>query len=697
MQTWKRKSAASYHSVRAASPSRSRRLSILFLLATVVCGLATFPAPWNASAAFVNAKTGWNVPMIPAAVFRLGLDLQGGTHLVYDADMGQIPAAQREDALSGVRDVIERRVNAFGVSEPLVQTSSTGGTYRLVVDLAGVLDVSQAIAQIGETPVLEFKEPGMELTRPLTDEEKNTLAERQTADRAAATAALERAQKGENFETLVVELSADANKVDDEASGTIGNKGIYANIVEGVGPNAPFIQAMKDTKSWVGRVIPKIVETSEGLNVVKYLGTTKSQDMRLSHILICYAGAAGCETEMPEIEASVLVNRLKDEATATTFADLAKQYSTDTLSAAQGGDLDWIHPGETVPTFEAAALNLKVGEISGVVQTAFGYHLVYKREIKPVTTYKFQRILLPLAKEADVSPAASPWKNTDLSGKHLKSAQVQFDQSSSQPFVAIAFDDEGGKLFAEMTARLVGQPIAIFLDGEPISTPVVQQAIYGGQAVINGDFTLEDSKLLAQRLNAGALPVPIKLLSQQTIGPTLGLASLQQSVEAALIGFTLVALFMIAVYRLPGVIAVLALVLYAFLNLLVYRLFGVTITLAGIAGFVLSVGMAVDANVLIIERIKEELAGGRDWPSAVRVGFTRAWSAIRDGNVVTLVSATILYAFSSSFVRGFALTLAVGVFVSLFTAIVVARAYMGFLFPEAASRHRWLSGFTRPS
>ena len=307
--------------------------------------------------------------------------------------------------------------------------------------------------------------------------------------------------------------------------------------------------------------------------------------------------------------------------------------------------------------------------------------------------YSLQRIVMPLADIFDIVPPASPWKNTELSGKHLKRSAVQFDPQSGAPYVSLNFNDDGGKLFGELTSRLVGKQVAIFLDGNVISAPTVQDAIYGGQAQITGDFTLEEVKLLVQRLNAGALPVPVKLLSQQTVGPTLGKVSMDASIRAAFVGFVLIIAFMILAYRLPGLIAVLALVLYAFLNLAIYRMFGVTITLAAIAGFVLSLGMAVDANVLIIERMKEELASGRDLPSAIVQGFARAWSAIRDGNVTTLVSATVLYFLSSSFVRGFALTLSIGVVVSLFTAIVVARLYMQTLFPPSVLRLPWLSGF----
>lgn len=667
MQTWKLKKRTPAHATKGVKKGTAALVGALLLVATLASVIYDFPFLWNHGASFVQAKTGWAAPQLDAQPYRLGLDLQGGTHLVYEADMEQIPEEDRGDALEGVRDVIERRVNAFGVAEPVVQTTTTGGTYRVIVELAGVLDVKDAIAQIGETPVLEFKEPGQELDRDLTPEEQAQLDTAQAADRANAEAALKRARAGENFDALVAELSADRNK---ELT-----KGVFDGLSTASPYYAPMVQAVLDTVTQPGRVVPKVVESAEGLIVEKYLSQEQGTDMLLSHILVCWKGATACASEQSQLDASIAINAVKEQATQANFADLAKQYSSDT-SGVGDGDLGWIAPGELVPAFEAAAQTLEIGAISGAVETEFGYHLIYKRDARPVTTYTAQRILLPLTSATDIAGNVSPWTNTDLSGKHLKRASVQFDPSTNAPLVSTQFNDEGAELFGALTGRLVGQPIAIFLDGEAISTPNVSQAIYGGEAVISGDFTLDEAKVLAQRLNAGALPVPVNLLSQETVGPTLGLASLEKSVQAAAIGFALVALFMIAVYRLPGALAVLALVLYALLNLAAYRLFGVTVTLSGIAGFVLSLGIAVDANVLIFERMRDEYRSGRDLVPAIDDGFTRAWAPIRDGHLTTLISAAVLYSFSSSFVRGFALTLGVGVLLSLFTAITVTRAYL---------------------
>jgi protein-export membrane protein SecD len=686
MQTWKTK-RKSQNTQKTHKPWKARAATIVLLLTTVIVGFYDFPLAWNKTAGFIKETINVSLPTRNEQAYRLGLDLQGGTHLVYEADMKDISEKERENALAGVRDVIERRVNAFGVSEPLVQTTSTGGVYRVIVELAGVLDVSDAINQIGETPVLEFKEQGAELDVKPTPEDEKKLQELLKADRAAAQAVLARAQKGENFEKLVEEVSGDPTKAQ--------SKGIIEKLTAESVQYPQIAKAISQNRPRVGSVFWKTVEEENSIEIVKILENTKVNNMRLSHILICFEGKQGCTSNTSALDANIQISNLKKEATAANFAELAKKNSTDPSAASNGGDLGFATSETYVPSFAAAAEALAVGQISDVVETDFGYHLIYKQEQKVLPAYKVQHISMKRSSMLDILPPASPWKNTQLSGKQLENAVVEFDPNSGTPNVGITFDKEGGDLFGTLTAANIGKPIAIFLDGEPISTPVVQAAIYGGRAVITGDFTLDEAKILAQRLNAGALPVPVTLLSQQTVGPTLGASSLQMSITAALIGFALVAGYMIAYYRLAGLFSVIALILYAFLNLSIYRIFDVTITLSGIAGFILSLGMAVDANVLIIERMKEEMAAGRDFIGVIQEGFARAWPAIRDGNVSTLVVALVLYIFSASFIRGFALMLAIGVFVSLFTAITATRIFMLTMFPKRVIKMPWLSGLPK--
>jgi len=377
------------------------------------------------------------------APWRLGLDLVGGSHLVYEVDMTSVVASDRDSVMNGLKDVIERRVNLFGVSEPQVVTAKEGESHRLIVELAGI-PVEEAIKQIGETPMLDFRE-------------------------------------------------------------------------------------------------------------VYEVGTT----------------------------------------------------------------------------------------------TAF----------------------LP----------------TNLTGRYLKKAQMTFDQTLGTPSVSLEFNDEGAALFEELTARNIGKPIAIFLDGEPIEVPTVREKISGGTAQITGKFTSDEARKMVERFNAGALSAPMSLISQQTVGASLGQESLKNAIKAGYLGTIAIILFMLAYYRGFGLYSSVALVIYIALSAAIFKL-GVTMTLAGIAGFILSIGMAVDANILIFERTKEELKRGLSKSAAVEEGFRRAWSSIRDSNVSTGITCLILFFTTSSFVKGFALTLGIGVLVSMFSAITVTRLLM-YVFSLKTKKH----------
>lgn len=379
-----------------------------------------------------------NLNFIPNIPFKLGLDLQGGIHLVYQTDLSAIQEIDKKQAMEGLRDVIERRVNVFGVREPLVQVQQD----RLVVELAGVLDPSEAIRLIGQTPFLEFRE---------------------------------------------------------------------------------FKQ--------------------------------------------------------------------KETGKSTT----------------------------TEESFEFAP--------------------------------------------------------TPLTGRYLKKAKVVFDQFS-KPTISLQFDAEGAKIFEELTTRNVGLPLAIYIDGILRSSPVVQEPISGGKAQITGQFTVKEAQELARNLNAGALPLPITLISQQSVGPTLGKVSLEQSLRAGVFGFLAVVLFMLIFYRLPGFLASIALGIYVALVLSVFKLVPVTLTLAGIGGFILSIGMAIDANILIFARMREELRSGKKFSLAISEGFARAWLSIRDGNLTTLLVALILFGFGTSFVKGFALALILGILLSVFSAIFITKNFL---------------------
>jgi len=288
-----------------------------------------------------------------------------------------------------------------------------------------------------------------------------------------------------------------------------------------------------------------------------------------------------------------------------------------------------------------------------------------------------------LAEGATDSAQVVDFTATDLTGADLRLAQVTFQTQDRQPAVSIQFRDQGKDKFAELTRQYLNYPLAITLDGSIVTAPTVQSEILTGEAIITGDFSLEEAQQLAIQLNAGALPVPIEVLSQQNIPATLGQQAVNQSLLAGGIGLLMVIIFMSVYYGWLGIIASLGLLLYGLYTLAIYKLIPVTLTIPGIAGFLLSVGMAVDSNILIFERYKEEVRAGRDWHVALELGFGRAWDSIKDANIATLITGTILFNpldFSflntSGSVRGFALTLILGIFISLFTGIVVTRTFL---------------------
>ncbi len=402
---------------------KAKNLSLFILVLILTVAAVFFVYPKAPIGGYISQYLPW----------RLGLDLVGGSYLVYEIDMSNVSPADQSSVVNGLRDVIEKRVNLFGVAEPRITISRAGDNYRLNVELAGVKDVKEAIKQIGETPFLQFAE-------------------------------------------------------------------------------------------------------------VKETGATSTP--------------------------------------------------------------------EFIPT--------------------------------------------------------------ELNGRYVKGAQLTFSQVGL-PEVSIEFNADGAKMFEQLTAKNIGKPLAIFLDNNLISAPRVNEAISGGKAQITGINDTKEAQLLVERFNAGALPAPIKLINQQTVSASLGQDSLQKTIKAGIWGTLAVMLFMVLYYHGLGFFAALALFIYVALSLAVFKVFSVTMTLAGIAGFILSIGMAVDANVLIFERTKEEMRKGLQKSNAIDEGFRRAWTSIRDSNLTTILTTVILYNLTSGFVKGFALTLLIGVLVSMFTAISVTR------------------------
>ncbi|MBI4193212.1 MAG: protein translocase subunit SecD [Candidatus Colwellbacteria bacterium] len=426
------------------SETTTRKKAVLAITSIAIISIAAaafvLPEPgttlvgrWKSPDLFINRLLPW----------RLGLDLVGGTALVYDIDLTNVSASDYDSVTEGIVNVIEGRVNAYGVSEPKIRLIAKEKHRELIVELAGVKDLGSAVKEIGDTPVLEFKE--------------------------------------------------------------------------------------------------------------------------------------GCA-----------------------------------FSAAEDG-----------------------------------------------------------------TELVSGCKPAELSGRHVKGASLEANTNDplNPAAVGLEFTKDGTKLFEEVTGRNVGKPLTVFLDNKVLTAPIVREKIAGGSAQISGPgITRDEAIRLASRFNAGALSAPIRLVNERTVNASAAADSLARMLAAGLVGTALVALFMLVYYRLLGSVAVLALAIYVLLTLGVFKLFpGLTMTLAGISGFILSIGMAVDANILTFERTLEERRHGARWSEALENGFRRAWPSIRDSNISTIITALILYSFTSSFVRGFALTLALGVLISMFSAITTTR------------------------
>lgn len=553
------------------------RMTFAFIvLLTIFSALIVWPKlPDNIAAAkwFNNFKV------------HLGLDLQGGTHLVYQADVSGLEAGTEKDGVEALRDVIEKRINIYGVSEPLVQTNNSGNSYRIIVELAGVKDVNEAISIIDRTPLLDFRTQGV---APIEDQAVQNVT-----------------------------VNADGEMVLDMDTDPIKQK--------------------------AQEVLDRVLAGED-------------------------------------------------------FNTLASEFSEDPSAAENNGDLGWVTRGVFVPEFDDVIFDqLKAGEISQeLVESQFGYHIIKKlgeRTNDAGETEVNAAHILFAKPNADV--ANTNWVETGLSGKDVEKAQLSFNSNTNEPIVLLSFNDTGKDLFAQLTTDNVGKQIGIFLDNELISAPVVNEPIKDGSAQISGQFALDEAKQLVKDLNLGALPVPIELISQQTVGASLGEESVNKSLFAGIIGLAAAALFMLLFYRLPGLMAVFALIIYAVLSLAIFEIIPVTMTLAGVAGFILSIGMAVDANILIFERTKEELNEGKSLNTAVENGFVRAWSSIRDSNISSIITCVILAWFGTSIIKGFAITLAIGIMVSMFSAITVTRTFLRMLVNKNMEEKLWLFGVNK--
>ena len=508
--------------------------------------------------------------------------MQGGLHLEYALDTSKVPGDKKAEAEDAVQAVVERRVNAYGVGEPVVQLAHRGDGTFLIVEFPGAEDIEDVKNVIQKTPFLDFREEKSEEEIAKEKEEmEKALAPMNEKNHAQAQEVLERAKKGEDFTELAKQYSQDPGTKDNGGILDFAKKGTYVPAFDKV----LFSDDFKD-----GDVYPELVETQYGWHIIKKLETRGEGDDR-------------------EVKAQ---------------------------------------------------------------------HILFRKLSAPV----------------------DPYKPTELTGEYLERADLTFGGTGggaglSEPEVSLQFNSEGAKLFADITKRNLGKTVAIYLDDEMITHPTVQAEIVDGHAVISGNFTVDEAKELAQRLNEGALPVPITLVSQQNVDATLGAEALAKSMKAGAVGLLLVMLYMIFYYRFFGLIAAFSLGLYAATIVAIFKLsnftpMSITLTLAGIAGLILSIGMAVDANVLIFERIREELHAGKDLKRSIDEGFKRAWPSIRDGNLSTIITSLILMMMGTGFVKGFALILIVGVLISMFTAIVITKIIVRFTSGAWLDKRRWL-------
>lgn len=513
---------------------------------------------------------------------NLGLDLQGGLHLEYEMDLAQISDDKKKEAIEAVQSVVERRVNAYGVGESVVQHAKREEKDFLIVEIPGATNVDDIKNVIDKTPFLQFRE---EKTAEELKEDEKILAPYNEQTKKTAQETLDKIVKGENFDDI-------------------------------------------------------------------YKEQNKKNGLEISDEELQFIGKGSLSAELEKVV-----------------------FSTD----------------------------LAIGQVhQNLIETDSGYFIIKKLEVQGEG--EEQKVKIKNLSFGKVSPAMIPdfkYKPTELDGKHLERANFSYYKKDeigiAEPVVNLNFNDEGKKLFGELTKRSIGKTIAIYLDDEPVSIAGVEEEIISGSPFIEGNFSKDEAKELAKSLNEGALPVPIKLVSQQSIGASLGKEALAMSLRTGLYGLIFTMIYMIFYYRILGLVSAVGLVIYGSILIAIFKFssvlpqgMAITMTLSGIAGLILSIGMAVDANILIFERIKEELKLGKSLKRAVEEGFGRAWSSIQDGNYSTILTALILMMIGTGFVKGFALNLIIGVLFSMFTAVVLVRIMVEFIARGWLENNLWL-------
>ena len=571
-----------------------------------------------------NFQRGGDAPL----GLSLGLDLQGGIHLVYQADLtdpesGE-PVEVSADQMEALQRAIERRVNSSGLGEPIIQIL---GADRLLIQLPGVRDRERAVSLIGETARLEFKRRELNVARDVTEITAEDILSVSVGPMPAPPGAEDAAPEPEAEPTPTPESGEAQPPVPPEVAAAL-ERAIEEEGLADETPSPPML----------------IIDFSES-------GAQSMQAIadRLLASFATYLESVQRGDLLPPSTLDLVVDGAEYQRFAVNGSNINRVEGTNTFAINLPPDAD----NQPQDMEEAKA---RVGENPNIVFTEIQGYMD---------------------------------EDTGLTGDDLARAFPGQHTTSQLPIVNLEFDDNGTRVFGEMTTDIVRKAeetgirdqIAIILDGEELISPQVNSPITAGTAIIEGrDFTVERVRDLALLLESGRLPVPITLIQERDVDAILGADSLAKSLVAGVVGLGLVLAFMTLYYRLPGLMASIALVIYATLVLAVFKLTPVTLTLSGVAALILSIGMAVDANILIFERMKDELRAGRTLLTSINIGFDRAWPAIRDGNVSTLITCGILFWFAdqlgASIVQGFAATLAIGVCLSMFTAITVSRALL---------------------
>ena len=628
-------------------------------------GLRLLVIAFLAIASFVYVFP-WNVVGVTLPVtipeYKLGLDLNGGVELDYKVDFDHASStggvASQATILEGLKSIIEKRVNSLGTAEPTIETAKYGpGEYHIIVQIPtqnfsreNLTDaekkarndeyIARAKETIGKVVRLECKEKKGEIT----DADR---AER----RSIADAALKEVRDG----TLAFDV--------------VGKKyqDLYENVSYTSGSGSR--SEMPPELSFTGMGIVQAPYTSDVFASSKGMTLALGKDNQVESV----PGDAGYS--IVHITGVHTEERTRDVPDSTGATASAAPALTATSSSGVSISLDG-----TAQTSSGKSVSLS-GSQTGSTKT--------HKEKYTETVYTYQGIFVS-QKPSDWMPAKTANGKT-LSEAYLSNASVSFGQTLEAQ-VDLNFNSEGGAIFGELTKRLVGKQIAIFVGGQMLTAPTVETAIPDGKAVIHGNFTTDSAKKLAGDINTGIVPAPIYLTSERSIDAKIGRDSLQVVTVAGLIGLALIIVFLVAIYRVSGLLAGLALILYGLLLLAIVRFFGIVLTLASIAGIILSIGLAIDANILIFERMKEEFRRKTQHSKALVIGFTKSWSAIWDSHLTSFTSAVVLYIFGINLIKGFGLMLGIGIALSLFTAMYVSRILIFSVGRSLVSNHRAFIG-----